>query len=141
MVWCLGPTLLLAGALGCGSGNPPTYPVQGKVVFADGKPLTTGGIVLTESITGEHVHINARGAIDANGEFRLTTFNDDDGAVAGQHRVMVRAKRDSDDYIKRGIIPRPVIDPRFENYETSGLEFTVQQGKNEFTLEVQLPGP
>lgn len=132
---------ILACLQGCGSDHPPTYPVSGKVVFEeDGKPLTTGGVVLLESVVaGGLPAVNARGLIKADGTFELTTFEDGDGAVAGKHRMLVRAQRDSDDYLKRGIIPRPIINPRFERYETSGLEFTVEEGNNEFKVVVQRP--
>ena len=106
-------------------------------------PYTTrvraGGIVLTKSMTAEGLGQNARGEIGTDGTFRLTTFKTDDGAVPGKHRVLVRAQRDQDDYIKRGIIPRPVIDPRFESYPTSGLEMNVKKASNEFTLVVERP--
>lgn len=133
-------TWLVAG--GCGSGHPaPTYPVTGRVQFADGKPLNTGGIILFQSLpNGEQASYDARGSIAEDGTFQLSTFEEGDGAVAGKHRVLVRAQRDSDDYVKRGITPRPVIDPRFERFETSGLEFTVKDGTNDLTVVVERPG-
>ena len=82
---------------GCGSGHPaPTYPVTGKVVFSDdGTPLSTGGSILWESVPDEPgvLPFNASGAIQADGTFELTTFEEGDGAVAGEHRVLVRPKR------------------------------------------------
>ena len=92
--------------------------------------------MLSECLDTAGAGTNARGAIDENGRFQLATFKDNDGALPGKHRFMVKADRDADDYLKRGIIPRPVIDERFESYDTSGLEFTVVQGKNELTLVV-----
>ena len=133
--------LIVSGMAGCGPRRPAaTYPVSGKVVFADGAPLATGGTILLESIAagGQPVY-NARGAIAADGTFRLSTFDEGDGAVAGKHRVLVQAKRDSDDFVKRGIIPKPIIDRRFERYETSDLQFTVEQGSNEFKVVVSRP--
>ncbi len=123
---------------GCDRG-PRTYPVTGKVVFDDGRPLTSGGVVLSECLDTVGAGTNARGAIDEEGLFQLTTFKDNDGALPGKHRFMVKADRDADDYLKRGIIPRPVIDERFESYDTSGLEFTVEEGGNDLTLIVDLP--
>ena len=82
---------------------------------------------------------SARGEIRADGTFRLTTFETGDGAVPGTHQVLLRAQRDADDYIKRGIIPRPVIDPRFESYQTSGLVIDVQKTSNEVVLIVERP--
>ena len=96
---------ILACLQGCGSDHPPTYPVSGKVVFEDGKPLTTGGLVLLESVVTEGLPVNARGTINADGTFELTTFEDGDGAVAGKHRMLVRPQRDADDYLKRGHHP------------------------------------
>ena len=139
----LGVLATLVGIGGCSSRHPAaTYPVSGKVVFADGAPLSTGGIILFKSVaTEDQPTFDARGAIEADGTFRLFTFEEGDGAVAGKHQVLVRAKRDAADYLERGIIPQPVIDPRFEHYETSGLEFTVEEGSNEFTVTVERPGP
>lgn len=85
-------TLLLFSALlflmlaGCGSRHPPTVPVSGLVAFADGTPIR-GGRVEFESEQGG---INARGTLDAEGEFHLSTFRDGDGAVVGRHRVIVQ---------------------------------------------------
>jgi hypothetical protein len=129
--------LIVGFTAGCG--ESATYPVTGQVVFEDGTPLSTGGIVLTQSTTAEGLGQNARGEIRTDGTFRLTTFKTDDGAVPGKHRVLVRAQRDQDDYIKRGIIPRPVIDPRFESYQTSELEMNVKKASNEVTLVVERP--
>ena len=122
-----------------GPDHPPTYPVSGKVVFEDGKPLTTGGLVLLESVVTEGLPVNARGTINADGTFELTTFEDGDGAVAGKHQMLVRARRDNDDLLKRGIAPRPIIDPPLEGFDTSGLEYTVEEGNNEFEVVVQRP--
>lgn len=124
---------------GCGDGHPKTYPVNGKVVFADGSPLTTGGVVLCQSVVVEGAPVNARGAINTDGTFTLTTFVDGDGAISGKHRVLVRAKRDTADFTERGMLPRPIIDPKLESFETSGLEFSVEDKDNEWKLIVKRP--
>ena len=108
-------------------------------MFPDGTPLTTGGVVLFQAVAGDGRAAAARGAIRENGMFEMTTSSPGDGAVPGKHRVLVRAQRDQDDYIKRGIIPRPVIDPRFESYQTSRLEVNVKKASNEVTLVVERP--
>ena len=124
---------------GCGSEHPaPTYPVTGTVVFSDdGTPLSTGGSILWESVPDEpkELPFNASGVIQADGTFELTTF--EEGAVAGEHRVLVRPKRDASDWVERGIVPRPVIAPQFERYETSELRFTVKEEGNDFTVTVE----
>ena len=134
--------LLFLALAGYGSGHPaPTYPVTGKVVFSDDTPLATGGVILWESVPDKagELPFNASGAIQADGTFELTTFEEGDGAVAGEHRVLVRPKRDASDWTERGIVPRPVIAQRFERYETSELRFTVKEEGNEFTVTVQRP--
>lgn len=128
----------IAFAAGCNRG-PQTYPVNGTVIFEDGSPLTTGGVVFTELIAAEGGGMNARGAIDSDGTFQLTTFTDNDGALPGNHRFLVKADRDAEDYTKRGIIPRPVIDERFENYDTSELEFAIEEGTNDIEIVVTKP--
>ena len=133
--------LILLAALtcwaGCGPQHPPTYPVRGKVVFDDGAPLDTEGVILFESTSADGQAFTARGKIQSDGTFEMSTFTDGDGAVAGLHRVLVRAKRDAEDFTKRGIIPRPIIDEKFERYESSGLEFSVEAGDNQYTVEVR----
>lgn len=140
--FCLTTLVVLAacaGLSGCGDASPRTYPVRGKVVFADGTPLSTGGVVLSESASDGSAAVNARGAIAPDGTFELTTFNPGDGAVPGKHRVLVRAQRDPTIFLEHGIPPKPVIDPRLEQYDTSELQFTVEEKSNDLTIEVRRP--
>ena len=134
--------LMAPGVCGCGPGHPKTYPVRGKVVFDDGAPLD-GGFIEFESTPADGLPFNARGLVGHDGTFVLSTFAEEDGAVLGKHRVLVRAQRQEYDDMegKWDLIPEPVIDPRFGRYETSGLEFTVTEGKNEFAVVVQRPPP
>ena len=126
-------------ASGCGAGQPLTFPVTGRVEYSDGQPLTTGGVVLFESLDTENTPVTARGAIREDGTFDITTYSEGDGAVPGTHRVLVRAKRDASEFLEQGITPRPVIDPRFEKYESSGLQFTVGETDNTFKIVVNRP--
>jgi hypothetical protein len=81
-----GVVLLAAVALtGCGDSNPRTYPVRGKLVFADGEPVQTGLVEFRETASGT----SARGTVAADGSFTLTTFAPDDGALPGTHQVTV----------------------------------------------------
>lgn len=137
-IWALLAAAAMTGAAGCGPGRPSTCPVQGKVVFADGKPLA-GGLIELESMPAEGPPFNASGRIQPDGSFRLGTFQEGDGAVAGKHRAIVRPLMPEVD-IEQGIKPsEPVIDPKFERYETSGLELTVTEGENEWTVRVERP--
>ena len=81
--------LMLLSLAGCsGEGGTPekpvtTVPVKGKVTL-NGKPVTKGTIHF-EPDYGRP----AQGPIQADGSFVLTTYQADDGAVPGTHRVSV----------------------------------------------------
>jgi hypothetical protein len=126
---------------GCSSG-PKTYPVEGTVVFKDGTPFP-GGLVEFEPVTADpKLRVNARGAVQPDGTFRLTTFKEGDGAVEGQHRAVVLPPAPPNLVEDRTKPPPPLIlDRRFMSYDTSGLQFTVTQGLNRFTIEVEKPQP
>jgi hypothetical protein len=128
-----GLALVLALAAGCGSTN--TYPVRGKVVFKDGTPLT-GGLILLRPVE-EKLQVSVRGDIQQDGSFVLGTYKEDDGAFPGKYQVAItpppRPKR------REKPIGKAIVDPRFESYETSGLEVEVKRGKNDFKIEVDKP--
>ena len=143
LFWCISSTVAVAVSVavaGCDSGRPATYPVEGKVVFPDGTPLT-GGMVEFEFVGGEGNPLNARGRIEEDGTFCLSTFEAGDGALAGEHRAIVRPPAPDYSPRKSGPLPKRIIDPRFERYGTSDLRFTVKEGKNDFiTIQVARPG-
>lgn len=122
--------LALAGLAGCSSGK---HPVHGKIVWSDGTPAKEldGGLVIFESTTAPFC---ARGEIEGDGSFRLTTERPEDGVAPGPYRVLVSQPRPDDD-----VRPRPplAMDERFEAFETSGLTYTVEAGKNEPVFKVE----
>src|SRR5947209_5023568 len=73
--------VVVAGLVCCAGCGSNTYPVEGKVVWADGSPITelAGGMVQFESekLTP---NVSARGTIQPDGTFRIGTHNPDDGA-------------------------------------------------------------
>jgi hypothetical protein len=77
-------TFVLASVAGCPGGPdlPPTYRVSGHVTYK-GKPVT-GGVVTFLSDKGNL----ATGPIEG-GRYRLSTFGEQDGAVAGHHQIAV----------------------------------------------------
>ena len=101
--------------------------VCGSVVLEDGTPLA-GGFIGFQSEGPAAESVNARGSVGEDGTFVLSTFGEEDGVVAGKHRVLVRGQRQkfNNEQEKWDVIPEPVIHPRFRNYETSGLELTVE---------------
>ena len=119
-------------AMGCGGGEA-VHQVRGHVQAADGRRATFGTVEFMSEAGGKV----ASGAIQRDGSFRLSTFRAGDGAVAGRHRVIIVQVIDTEH------LPlekhRHVLDvhPRHARYETSGLQVTVEPGKqNSFELVV-----
>ncbi len=125
----------LALALNGGCGGQKTYPVQGRVVFKDGTPMA-GGMVVFEPVDPA-TRVSARGEIESDGTFFLSTFGKDDGAVLGKHRVLISPPLPSN--FKESRAPARVIHPRYESFETSKLERTVTSGKNDFEIVIEKP--
>ena len=124
----LGCLACAASALpGCGAQPveiPPTYPVHGRVAFADGQPLTCG-MVHFQSLDDRQVSMT--GEVDANGRFTIETFVVGDrvpGAVEGRHRVTILPAI-SDQLSQPTVIPEPIIVAPGENE----LSFTIERTK------------
>ena len=100
-------------SLGCGGGSDryDTVPVSG-VVTCNGKPLANGVINFTPMAEQGRSDGN-RGRValaktDSNGKFKLTTYENEDGAIVGRHTVTISmgfseetgasAKADSEPY-------------------------------------------
>lgn len=125
--------LFLAGT-GCGDGRPkkpPVAVVKGKVEL-DGKPLQSGSV--TTSVE------SGRGALGSitNGQFELSTYGTNDGAILGKHQVAVTAREKGEE----GPEAKPgklLVPERYTNPQTSGLTIEVKDGEN--TPELKLTSP
>jgi hypothetical protein len=124
--------------LGCGASKstnrPPVFKVKGKVTYK-GQPVVGADV----TFTSESANRSAFGRTDDSGEYQLTTFSGNDGAVEGKQSVMItktiastqtvpEASTDSPDYIPPGYGPEPpaekqkyAIPAKYGNKETSGL--------------------
>jgi hypothetical protein len=73
---------------GCGgSGQLPTARVKGKVSF-NGQPVNGGTITFSPVVPGSNEPGKAAtGPIGTDGTFTLTTYQQNDGAVIGRHKV------------------------------------------------------
>lgn len=128
---------LVASLVGCGSPSN-THVVQGKVVFSDGTPVQFGDI---ETLSVDQ-RVNARGKIEKDGSFTLTTYEEGDGAVAGEHKTVI-IQTSGNPLIanaKMGPITHTHghdLGSKYRSYDTSGLTFHVEAGKvNEVTLTI-----
>ena len=109
---CLAVILTAAGAVGCGSAIPPTYPIKGRASYRNGQPVSKGTI---EFQSQENSAVRAAGEIGSDGTFSVRTFleaHEAAGAVAGPHRVIVEPAN-----LRPGeppiVLPEPIIvEPR-----------------------------
>ena len=138
--------LALGWLAGCGGGDPvATYPVEGEVRL-DGNPVgdrIVGASVLFEpTATAENGKAySARGLIDKNGHYHLTTFSPGDGAMVGRHRVAVvvpSSVSGAREHLSQQVAPPPRLVPiRYASLNTSGLEVEVLPQANQLDLDLQ----
>ncbi len=142
--------VLVAGLLiGCGdSGHEETASVTGTVTL-EGTPVTKGSITFYPP-KGRP----AMGSIQSDGTYSLTTFDQDDGALLGNHRVTITAKEtvggpptpaSLEDEIKQAGKTSPqslakvvwLVPQEYSNRKTSKLEAEVVSGSNthDFNLD------
>jgi hypothetical protein len=145
--------LLASAALLLGCGGDPRKPklgrVSGKVTY-NGKPVTKGVVSFVPvSGPGTATGQSATGEIGSDGSYQLTTFESGDGAVLGEHRVIVQSRED-DPVLKGGGMPIPdkqgrlnIKPPTYlvpQKYATTGnspLSFTVKEGSNRYDIELK----
>jgi hypothetical protein len=118
-----------------GCGGKRTYQVAGKVTFKDGTPLN-GGQVVFEPVDKD-AKIGARGQIQADGTFRMGTYRDDDGVSEGKHKVLVVPPLPP--ILDERRPAPPILHPRFQKFDSSGLEYTVTRDNKEYHIIVEKP--
>lgn len=129
---CLSVGLL--GISGCGTGREKTYPVEGIVVFKDGSNVKVGTVETKSLRTGAQ----ARGTIDQDGRFTLTTFENNDGAVAGDHQVVIVQFIQVEGIKNYRPSTMGVVNRKHASYATSGLTMRVDpKGPNQVKIEVE----
>lgn len=137
-------SLCLAMACGCGGGGGKKRPPLGKV---SGKVLYKGNPVPEASVTfmTEGAPRAGTGTTNANGEFQLTTFDTNDGAIVGTHKVTITQQAASAkpmtpaDLAANGPPPPPKggnIPDKYKDIKTTPLTNTVDAGKNDITIEL-----
>jgi hypothetical protein len=117
---------LLAGG-GCGSPgavDTTTIPVKGRVTYK-GQPLIQGTVLFEPDGAGRE----ARGEINPDGTFVLSTYKSGDGAVPGTHRVSINGAT--------GKTRASRIPDKYGSGNTSKLEVEVTRGKTEFPFDLQ----
>jgi hypothetical protein len=116
---------------GCGSSK---YPVRGTVTLDDGTPVAKGLVVFERTEGGKP--ITARGEIKYDGSYEVSTDKPGDGVPPGRYRVLINSMDLSDipDELKK--LP---YDYKYLKFNTSGLEFEVKDGPNEYPIKLSRP--
>ncbi|TWU47667.1 hypothetical protein [Rubripirellula reticaptiva] len=126
----------LIGGFGCGGPASDVYPVNGIVQFPDGKLLRSGTVEF--ELIGQKDPITATARISPDGTFTMGTYQADDGALVGNHRVVVLSDYEIGNGAERpGLIPESLLDAKYRSYRTSGLQVEVKPETNNVVLEVR----
>lgn len=120
--------LALCLCVGCDS-RPQRVPVAGKVTI-DGQPLTSGFVRFVPA----HGR-TASGELNANGEFKLSTFDDNDGALVGQHQVEIIAVANPTATKVRYLTPT-----KYQDANTSGVQFNITKPEPNLVIELSWNG-
>jgi hypothetical protein len=121
---------------GCGSGRIETYPVTG-LVTVDGRPADGAMVVFVPTATApEAERTRPFGIADSQGQFSLTTFEQTDGAPAGDYKVLVqwpapRPQSDRERSGRRGSLGPDRLQGKYFNLEKATLTATVKEEATE----------
>jgi hypothetical protein len=127
-----GAALLLAVcAVGCGR---QMAQVTGTITLDNGSPLTRGLVVFEGTVDGKPVM--ARGEVKADGHYLLSTAKPGDGIPPGTYRVLINPLDSSDIPDEQKNLP---FDYKYMRYDTSGLEYEVKPGTNDFSIKLGPP--
>jgi hypothetical protein len=124
----------LGGGCGGSDGRIETFPVKGQVLIK-GRPVTNGSIVFTST---DPTATGAIGRLDQDGRFSLMTYEPDDGAPAGEYKVVVRAFENlgtTDD--ASTVQPKSLVPRQYTSLETTPLRKTITaQEVNTIDIEI-----
>ncbi len=149
MGFMLIPCLLVyAGCSSEPTDRLPTYPVKG-VVSLDGKPLAKATVTLMYA----ELNRSSFGQTNDSGEFKLATYEDADGALAGQASISV-SKWEEAELDKGPIAGEPGYDPakaykpqkphksllpdKYSDFQKSGLSAKIEASKTNPPLKIEL---
>jgi hypothetical protein len=137
--------LLVVVLGGCGKNGPNTAPVTGTVKL-DGKPVAGAAVLFSPKAGGRP----ASGVTDETGSFALTTLEPRDGALLGEHTVVVTlvkskgpSKGDPSSQGLSGAMDASpaavqwIVPAKYANPQTSGLTANVQPGMEPVVLELK----
>ncbi|MGD9723749.1 MAG: BON domain-containing protein [Pirellulales bacterium] len=129
--------LLVALLVGCGGRKVPervaVHPVQGQVHY-QGRPAAGAYVVFHPKGNTTNVP-TPRGHVDAQGNFKLSTYSSDDGAPVGEYAVTVvlepMVQKDGDYERGKNILP-----PKYSQPNTTNVVARVAEGDNSVPIKI-----
>jgi hypothetical protein len=119
--------LVLLAVTACGgSKTKPTYAVKGKVLV-NGQPAANAMVVLMPQQADDDTP-RPRGLTDAQGQFQLSTYKQNDGAPVGKYDVTVEWFNAAQDPRELG---PDALKGKYAKAETSGLKAEVKAQSQE----------
>ncbi len=123
---------LLAAGCGGDASRLKTHPVEGVVQF-EGRPLPGAFVVLHPKGLADPKILTAHARTDAAGKFKASTYDANDGAIAGEYSVTIQYQ----ELVKtdEGVVAGPnLLPPRYSNPQTTDVMIRVAQGVNKLPV-------
>lgn len=122
-------------SFGCeGNKGPRVYPVKGRVIL-NGQPAANVRVMFHPEQPWEGTMSVPAAWTEADGTFTLTTFSANDGAPAGDYRVVLEVPEYR---TNKGEGPNRMPDP-YSNYQTTPLKAHVDPQPNDLApIEVKV---
>ncbi len=126
-------------AVGCGSDGPETVQVRGKITFGGGEWPKPGMLYFASVKTAEGLPGRpGRARFDTRGNFKVTTFAEDDGLIPGQYKVGVECW-EVEPAMDNPQAAKSYVPQEFQSPMTSGLELNVVPGQSAIELQWDVP--
>lgn len=124
-------------AAGCGGkGRKPVFPVKGTV-YASNKPAA--GALIIFHPADPSTSPRAMATTDSSGAFALTTYDQGDGAAAGEYTVTIQWPTPKKTPL--GAEGPDRLKGRLNNPATSTIRFTVEEKSQNEVPPIKLPVP
>ena len=103
--------------------------LSGKVTFSDGKPVTYGKVVFSNST------FLATGNIQKDGSYRMGSTGEKDGVPPGEYMVSVTGVSRADP--NNSMVYLSLCDEKYNNAQSSGLKCTIPAPGNKFDITLE----
>lgn len=129
----LAASLIVLAVCGCAkSDRPQTVPVRGKVTFGGGPCPESGNIRFAPLEVAEGFpRRTGRADFDTNGEYRVTSYQKNDGLVPGKYRVLLECWKVPPADGKEGV---SYVAPSFQP-----SELVIESQSDPVTLDLDVP--